>query len=110
MRSGEIVKIFRFVRPRASRHFLVRVSPGSPSLNGQTRLTAVIVALKIDKRATRRNRLRRQAREIVRRWRERSGQITARVVVTVKAAPSPDVSFNQLETELIQALSADWSV
>ena len=80
-----------------SKHFLVLVSP---SATGRCRL-GLTVTTKVDKRAVKRNKIKRFVREVFRKNSQRFSEPVALVVIA--RMESPLLSFKEVEQELLKA-------
>ena len=61
-KANEIQKVFKFGRSIRSANFSIRYNPNRGSANR----FAIVVGTKVDKRATRRNAIKRRVREVIR--------------------------------------------
>lgn len=94
-KAGEIQRVFKAGKSIKSTNFLVRFAPSRQLANR----FAIVVGTKVDKRATRRNALKRRMREIIRRDVQNMPQ-SLDIVLTAHKLPNWPLKLSDIEVEL----------
>lgn len=98
-KAGEIQKVFKFGKSARSANFSIRYNPN----RGSADRFAVVVGTKVDKRATRRNAIKRQVREVLRQiWLEIPESYD--YVITAHRLPSWPLKQTEIKEELAKLL------
>lgn len=104
-KDREFMKVFKIAKPVNTENFAVRVLYGKPQASGSLKSTriGIVISNKIDKRATRRNELKRKIRAIVRDILPglNSG---LDIIIQVKKAPEHPYNFQLIKAQIESVL------
>ena len=97
-RRGDFLRIQQKGRKFRSSHFLLITSPNQRAGNEADSRIGVTITTKVDKRAARRNRLRRRIREVFRRERRTLLEHSDIVLIALKGAT--ELSFDKIRAQM----------